>query len=200
MFKLRLAAAAAIAGAATLLSAGAAQAYPDGPNVTLTVGDSILVGGNSFSYTADSDGVDCAWTVTYAAGRASGESATQTGNGTSLEGTYKTKVVTDTFKSPIKAVCRYDDTKVVTAKVVTSNTVSPAFFATGASSAIQAAFQNANASATITLLPEGSNGANDDSALPDTGGSHLWILVLGGALVVAGGGITYATRRRHSIR
>src|SRR4051794_18232355 len=48
MIKLRLVAAAAIAAVATLMSSGAAQAYPDIPNVTLTIPDSVLYGGDTF--------------------------------------------------------------------------------------------------------------------------------------------------------
>ncbi len=52
MFKLRLAAAAAIACAVTLLSSGA-QAYPDCGVDRLNLNNSTLVGGDSFSFTAD---------------------------------------------------------------------------------------------------------------------------------------------------
>jgi LPXTG-motif cell wall-anchored protein len=202
MIKLRLVAAAAIAAAATLLFSGAAQAaaYPDNPGVTLTIDDSSLVGGRTFHFSAEAE-VPCEWTITYSAGHAPGVDATQTGSGTSLTGSYKTKVVTATFKSPIKAVCTYDDNQQVVAKVVTSNEVTPAFYAIGDSaSTLQAAIQNASASATITLLPQGASGDDEEGALPETGGSNVWILVLGGALVVAGGSVTYAARRRHSAR
>ncbi|KAA1395186.1 LPXTG cell wall anchor domain-containing protein [Aeromicrobium ginsengisoli] len=198
MIKLRLVAAAAIAAAATLLSSGAAQAYPDIPNVTLTISDATIVGGNTFNYKASAD-VECEWTVTYS--EAVNGSATQTGNGKSLSGSYDTKVVESTFKSPIKATCKYDDNvPAVSAKIQTSNEVSPAFFSTSdAAKVLPAAIQTADASATITLLPKkGVDDNNSGSDLPDTGGSNLWILVLGGALVVAGGGVTYAARRRHT--
>jgi len=198
MIKLRLVAAAAIAAAATLLSSGAAQAYPDIPNVTLTISDATIVGGNTFNYKASAD-VDCEWTITYS--EAVNGSATQTGNGTSLSGSYDTKVVESIFKSPIKATCKYDDNApAISAKIKTSNDVSPAFFSTSdAASVLPAVIQTADASATITLLPKkGVDDNNSGSDLPDTGGSNLWILVLGGALVVAGGGVTYAARRRHT--
>ncbi|WP_082582317.1 LPXTG cell wall anchor domain-containing protein [Aeromicrobium sp. Root236] len=198
MIKLRLVAAAAIAAAATLLSSGAAQAYPDIPNVTITVSDATLIGGKTFDYKASAD-VECDWTVTYA--EAVNGSATQTGTGTSLTGTYDTKVVSKIFKSPIKALCKYDDNvPAVSAKVVTSNQVSPAFYSTSAAKTLPAAIQNASASATITLLPLGGVDNGDDGALPNTGGSNAWILVLGAALVAAGGSITYVARRRHSAR
>ncbi len=119
--------------------------------------------------------------------------------GTSLSGSYDTKVVSKTFKSPIKATAS-TTTPQTSAKVVTSNDVTPAFYSTADSAqTLQAAIQSASASATITLLPKGGD-KNDDGALPDTGGSNLWILVLGGALIVAGGGVTYVARRRHTTR
>jgi LPXTG-motif cell wall-anchored protein len=200
MIKLRLVAAAAIAAAATLLSSGAAQAYPDIPNVTLTVSDATLIGGNTFDYTASAD-VECEWTITYS--EAVNGSATQTGNGTSQSGSYDTKVVKSKFKSPIKATCKYDDNvPAASAKVVTSNDVTPAFYSTADSApTLQAALQTASASATITLLPQGVEDEGDeDGALPNTGGSNVWLLALGGALVVAGGSVTYVARRRHSAR
>lgn len=199
MIKLRLVAAAAIAAAATLLSSGAAQAYPDGPDITITIDDSILVGGNTFRFTADAGDVNCDWTITYSEGRAPGEDATRTGSGTSISGSFKTMVVTKTFKSTLTAVCRYDDGQTTGAagKVETSNEVTPAFFSTADSApTLQTAMQTANASAVVTLLPKGSG--EDDGALPDTGGSNLGILFLGGALILVGGGVTYAARRRHS--
>lgn len=197
MKNLRLAAAAAIAGVVTLLSSGAAQAYPDVPNVTLTIPDSVIYGGETFSYTAKAD-VDCEWTVTYAEGRASGVAADQNGSGKSLSGSYKTKVVSKTFKSPITATCVYDDgVPAVSAKIVTGNDVTPALYS-GSASTLQAATQDASASATVTLLPRGGDDEDDNGALPDTGGSNLWILVLGAGLVLAGGGALYASRRRHS--
>lgn len=56
----------------------------------------------------------------------------------------------------------------------------------------------ANASATVTLLPLGGDvtptAAN--GMLPNAGGSNLWILVVGGALVLIGGGAFVVARRR----
>lgn len=178
MNKIRLAAASGLVGAVTLISAGAAQAYPD-PSIVITLPDSVIYGGDSLSYTVSAE-VDCDWTVTYADGVASGVSATQTGSGTSFSGTYKTKTVSETFKSPIKATCAYD------------------------SEADASSAATASASATVTLLPRGTgdDDATDDSddngILPDTGGANLALLVAGGALVVLGGGAVYAARRRQT--
>lgn len=196
MMKIRLIAAAVIAGVATLLSAGTANAgYPD-PPITLTIDDNILVGGNTFSYTADSGSVECDWTITYNDGRAPGEPAVQAGSGTSISGSYKTKVVSKTFKSPITATCEYDDGQSASTDDATT---APAFYSTGSgASTLQAAIQEASASATVTLLPKDSG--DDGDSLPDTGGSNLSWLLIGGALVVVGGGITYTARRRHTAR
>ncbi|KQV75312.1 hypothetical protein ASC61_10035 [Aeromicrobium sp. Root344] len=166
--------------------------------MTLTISDATLVGGNTFDYKASAD-VECDWTVTYS--EAVNGSANQTGSGTSLTGTYDTKVVSKVFKSPIKALCKYDDNvPPVSAKVVTSNQVSPAFYSANTATTLRAATQEASASATVTLLPKGGVDDNGDGSLPNTGGSNAWILVLGAALVAAGGSITYVARRRHSAR
>jgi LPXTG-motif cell wall-anchored protein len=198
MITLRLAAAALVAGAATLLSSGAAQAYPDSPNVVITIPDSVLYGGDTFDYTAKAD-VDCDWTVTYAQ---SAGGKTQTGSGASISGTFDTKVVTKTYKSPITALCKYDDgVPAVSAEIVTSNQVTPAFFSTATGDVLQAAAQEASASAVVTLLPRGAAAAPDNNgALPNTGGSSLWILIVGAGLVLVGGGLAYAARRRISAR
>ncbi len=197
MLKLRLAVAAAIVAAATLMTAGAAQAYPD-PTITIDVNGKILVGGNTFTYKASAS-VDCIWTVTYADGHAPGTSPTQTGAGKSISGKYDTKVVSKTFKSPITAECKYDDAVApAVVRVTSTNTVTPAFYSSSPSTALQTALQTASASATITLLPTPGPDDGDDSSLPDTGGSSLYWLIIGGALVAVGAGVAYAARRRHS--
>lgn len=191
--KFRLIVAAAIAGALTLLSSGAAHAgYPD-PTITITIGDADMIGGTKFTYTADAGPVDCNWTITYS--EAVNGPDVQTGSGTSLQGTYDTKVVSSVFRSPIKAVCEYDDGQVASSGDATT---APAFFSTGSGSAtVQAVIQEASASATITLRPLGSE-AGDGDALPDTGGSNLSLILLGVGLLLLGGGVTYLARRRSS--
>lgn len=178
MMKFRLIAAAAIAGALTVLSSGTAHAnYPD-PPLVITIDDADIIGGTTFKYKVTSGSVDCDFTVTYADGRAAGVPATQTGSGTSISGSYKTKVVKSVFRSPLKVECVYDD---------------------GLGAAVSAsALKTANASATVTLRPVGSDGSDDGSALPDTGGSNLGLFLLAGGLVLVGGGVTYLARRRQS--
>lgn len=200
MMTLRLGAAALIAAAAAMLSTAPAQAYPDAPNVSITIPDSVLYGGTTFDYRATAD-VECDWTVTYA--EAVNGPATQTGSGTTISGTYDTKVVKDTFKSPVSATCTYDDgVPPVSAKIVTSNEVTPAFWTGEDGDVVTAATQRATASATVTLLPRStsSDTAKDNGVLPDTGGSSLWILVVGVGLLLVGAGLTVATRRRRSAR
>jgi len=175
MKKFRLIAAAAIAGAFTMLSSGTAHAnYPD-PPLVISIDDADIIGGTTFSYTVTSGTVDCDFTVTYADGRAPGVSATQTGSGTSISGTYKTKVVSSVFRSPLTVKCIYDG---------------------GPTEGVSAsALKTASASATVTLRPLGSD---DGSALPDTGGSNKNLFLIAGGLVLVGGGVTFMARRRQS--
>ena len=192
MFKLRLAAAAAIACAMTLLSSGA-QAYPD-CGISLTLNDSTLVGGKTFSFTADAGDVECDWTVTY-------RGKTKTGSGTSISGSYSTPVVSKKTTTKITASCEHElEDSSAAASSASASTVTPAFYSAQSSAVLPAATAVCPVSANVTLLPKGGVADEDDGALPDTGGSNLWFLVLGGALVVAGGSVTYAARRRHSAR
>lgn len=189
MFKLRLAAAAAIACGVTLLSSGVAQAYP-ACGVTLTLNHSTVVGGKSFTFTADAGDTECDWVVTY-------RGKTKTGSGTSISGSFSTPDVSKTTTSKIVAECTHELVEDSSASSSASADVTPAFYAAGTATAVQAAERTCPISATVTLLADGV--ANeDDGALPDTGGSNLWLLAVGGALVVGGAGVTYAARRRNS--
>ncbi len=40
--------------------------------------------------------------------------------------------------------------------------------------------------------------ADNNGVLPDTGGGYLSLALIGGALVLVGGGVTYVARRKHS--
>jgi LPXTG-motif cell wall-anchored protein len=199
MNKLRLIAAVVIAGAFTLLSSGAAQAYPPNDvNVIITIPSATLVGGNTVHFTATTDtpGLNCAWTVKLSNGVAAGVNDTVTGNGTSFSGSFKTKSVSATEAHPLTATCAYDDADVVNAPISHSNAVTSAVFTSSNSgSTLLAAPQTVSASATVTLLPTGGDN-NDNGALPDTGGSNLWILILGGVLVVGGGAAVLTARSR----
>lgn len=194
MRKFRLGAAAAIACAVTLLISGAAQAaYPD-CGIALSLNNSTVVGGESFSFKADSGGIDCDWTVTYAG-------KTKTGSGTSISGSFSTKEVSKKTTTTITASCEHEVADALS-RSTTSADVTPAFYSTGSSETIQAATRTCPVSAHVTLLPTGTAPAHeeDDGVLPNTGGANFWILVLGGALVVGGAGITFASRRRHDSR
>ncbi len=199
MTKFRLIAAAAMAGAITMLSSGTAHAdnYPE-PPIVITIDDADLIGGKTFSYEVTSGSVNCDWTITYADGHAPGVSATQTGSGTSISGSYKTKVVKSVFRSPITAKCVYNDGRPEPTSSSDDATTGTAFFSTASGAAtVQAISRTASASATVTLRPVGSD-SGDGSALPDTGGSNLSLFLLAGGLVLVGGGVTYMARRRQS--
>lgn len=169
MTSARLAIAGVLAALFTVLGAGAAQAYPD---PTITINGGRLVGGGTFEFTAQSGGVACdTFTVTY-------RGETRTGSGTTFSGSFTTPRVTTITDTTVSATCRY------------SGSV-------------------ASASAVVTLLPVGADlapaavdtGSNTPSGalsgiLPNTGGSSLWILVVGGALVLIGGGTFVVARRR----
>jgi len=172
MNTLRLAAAAIIAGALTLLSTGAAQAYPD-CEVTIEVSDSTVVGGKSFTFTADAGASEGTFEVSYP--EADG-STTRTGEGSSISGSFKTEVVSKKTSTEITVAFTADSQSCEDSATVT---VVPSGAGDG----------------------DGDAGAGDgDSALPDTGGSNLYLLIIGGALLLAGGGLTYAARRRQSTR
>lgn len=179
MKKLRLAAVAAIMGAAALFAGAPAQAsaYPD--VVVVLTADSPVIGGKTvnFSVTTTAGTIECDWTVTWSDGVASGENDTRTSSGrpTSFSGSFESKVVSSSTPTTMTATCVYDDAQIA---------------------------QNATPdSVTVVLLPRGGDDDDDDNgALPDTGGSNLAWLFIGGALVLAGGGVTYAARRRQSVR
>lgn len=189
MGKFRLVAAAMIAGVVTLLSSGA-QAYVD-CGITLTLSSSTVVGGESFTFKADAGQVDCAWVVTYAG-------KTKTGNGTSITGSFPTDEVSKKTTTTIKATCEHEIGSALS-KSSTSTDVTPAFYSSSPSAAVQARTDICPVSAHVTLLPKGTS-PEDDGALPDTGGANFWLLVIGGVLVIGGAGITYASRRRHTSR
>lgn len=175
MTSARLAIAGVLAALFTVLGAGAAQAYPD---PTITINGGRLVGGGTFEFTAQSGGVVCdTFTVTY-------RGETRTGSGTTFSGSFTTPPVTKITDTTVSATCQYVSVG-----------------ATGGAVA--------SASAVVTLLPVGADlapaavdtGSNTPSGalsgiLPNTGGSSLWILVVGGALVLIGGGTFVVARRR----
>jgi len=198
MKNLRLAAAAALAGVMVLLSSGSAMAYvyPDcGIEMHLKIHKTPLTGGNSFDYVASAPGTDCDWTVTY-------RGETQTGNGETISGTFSTTKVHHKFTSHIVAKCEHlVEAQGVSAPISKSNAVTSAVYTTSAAALPEAGpdpqLRTCPISRDITLLPKGHhNDGDDDGSLPNTGGSNLWILVLGGVLLVGGGATILVARRR----
>jgi LPXTG-motif cell wall-anchored protein len=196
MKKLRLVAVAAIMGGIAIFAAAPAQAYPD--VVVVLTADSPVIGGKTVHFTADTTAhnVQCDWTVTFSDGVANGENAVRTGHGLSLSGSYHSKPVSKKTPTTMTAECLYDNAAApVVAKISSSNAVTPALY-TGKATTLQSAIVPATPdSVTVILLPVGGE---DNGSLPDTGGSNISWLFIGGALVLAGGGVTYAARRRHS--
>lgn len=201
MKKLRLAAVAALVGGMALFAAAPAQAYPD-PAIRLTA-DSPVIGGKTVNFVADTAAmkVPCDWTVTFTGGVASGENPVRTGSGLSLSGSFESKPVTKSTPVTMTAKCLYDNAidYGVVAKSSPTNEVTAAIYTPNSARALPAAIVPVFDSVTVTLLPEGGVGG-EEGELPDTGGSNLTWLYLGGALVLAGAGVTYAARRRHSAR
>lgn len=194
MFKIRLAAAGAFAGAMTLLVSGAAQGvvYPD-CGIPLTLTGATVTGGESFKFTASAGDTDCDWTVTY-------KSQSKSGSGTSISGTFSTDVVSKKSTDRIVATCVREVPGTASGPAPTTSTeVTEALFTTGPSAALQAATASCPVTANVTLLPQGlapEDDTDDNGVLPDTGGSSFWVLLVGVGLVLTGGGLTYATRRR----
>lgn len=167
----RLAIAGVLAALFTVLSSGSAQAYPD-PVVSITLPDATFVGGKTLSFSASSGDVQCAWTATF-------DGQTLTGSGTTFSGTFSTPKVDKKTVKALTVSCAYESVSDATTSAV------------------------ASASASVTLLPLGSTegdtenaAATIDGALPDTGGSNVWILIGGGVLVLVGGGAVLVARRR----
>lgn len=174
MFTRKLAGAAAAAVLTALIPLGAAQAYVD-PTIDVTVSDTTVVEGSTFTASASSN-ISCeGWTLSF-------DGTAEKGAGKTFSTGFKAPDVAKKTKFPLVGTCAYDDTKLSSA---------PA--AANAATVVPAASRALSRTITITVLPEGKDG---DGALPDTGGSNLPLLLIGGMLVVAGGGVTYAARRR----
>ena len=203
LFTLKLAAAAAVAALVSLVPASTAFAAYEDPVIEIEVAPNPLIGGNSFSGTATSGGVECAWTVTFM-------DQVVVGSGTSIDFEFDTPEVDEETDKPLRVTCRYEDgntPNLASAQAGTVN-VEPASYST-TTSALPTVIQSRTATVTITLLPEGDDDdgdGNDDGdgtgsgsgALPDTGGPNGTILLTGVALVAVGTGAVYIVRRRRS--
>ena len=201
MFTLKLAAATLVASLVALVpaSTASAQAYED-PAIDVEVHPTTLVGGGSISGTATSNGVDCAWTVTFLG-------QTETGTGTEIDFTFDTPEVDEETEEDVTVRCVYDDENTPQAAPEQAGVVNvqPASYTTTA--AMPTALQTLTRTVTITLLPEGDdddddgddngNGDGDDNGgLPDTGGIDQTIVLAGVALLAAGTGVVLMARRR----
>lgn len=174
MRKTLVALAAAAAGLIVAFAPTAANAYPD-PVLTGLGGsaaDGVVAPGEAFTLTGGFDGVDCnPWVASFTGGALNPSS----GSGTtfSIAGTAPTTPGTYT----ISITCDYDD-----------GTIAPASFTPGEIP------QVLTLSFTIRVGTD-ATGANNNGALPETGGPNVALLAAGGALVLAGGAVAVARRR-----
>lgn len=170
MNRLRVALAAAVVAVLAVAVPSPVQAYPGS---TCTVSDVTVVGGEDATVTASVDPpIDSEFELTY-----QGQVHTDSGV-TSTTATFDTPEVDETTETTVFAtVSEGGDTTPCTG--------------------------------TITLTPVGGddddddgNGGGDDGdgggILPNTGGERLAWLIIGILLVLVGGGVTMASRRRHT--
>jgi LPXTG-motif cell wall-anchored protein len=206
MKKLRLALAVAVVAFFAVLTPSPAQAYP---GVTVNVSERTVVGGHDIKIRATVDpDVNCQWTLIFL-----GE--TRHGSGSSITRTFETPEVDDVEYRDAVAICDYDDTD----PALDNNTAMGGGGGVGSLGAsLVTAPQQAADVGTQTLLPEdddddgdddgdgdgdddgdddGNGGGGDNGGLlPNTGGERLAWLIIGGMLVLVGGGVVVASRRR----
>jgi LPXTG-motif cell wall-anchored protein len=192
MKKLRLAVAVAVVAAFSVLASSPAQAYP---GVTVTVSEATVVGGNPIEITATVDpDIDCDWELTFLGD-------TVTGSGTSITETFDTPEVDDVEQHEAVAECFFDNG--LEARGGGGSRTLGASLATVEVSS--------TGSGTQTLLPvdddddgdgdedgdeDGDGDGDGGGILPNTGGERLAWLVIGAMLVLVGGGVVMASRRR----
>jgi LPXTG-motif cell wall-anchored protein len=186
MKTVRLAVAAALVALFAFVATSPAQAYPV---VTVTVTDDTLIGGGTATITATvHPPINCDWEMTYLG-------QTATGSGTSITADFDTRVVSHTEHDPVFATCTYDDTELPSGAPAAGGS------AGSLGTSLVAATQTATGEGTITLLPRHRHHhhhghGNGGGILPNTGGERLAWLVIGGLLVLVGGGVVVASRRR----
>lgn len=188
MNKTRLAIVAFLAGLVTLVAAPA-QAYPD-PDFNFTGGsglDGVVAPGATFTLTGDFGGVDCTYTGTFA-GQTDGPK-----QGTTFSVTFKAPTKPGKYTGSIN--CSYDDG--TTPEAAGSASSEAATTASYSAASLGEVPQSAATPFTITVAGAADDADNSDSngVLPNTGGSNLWLLVAGGALLIAGSGVLVARRR-----
>ena len=174
--------AALVGGLAVLGVFSPAQAYPEA-TIDVTVSSQTVDSGASFSATARSEGVVCAWTLAFDATVRTGSSSTARPFVT----TFTAPVVEHDKKVPLRATCRYDDggrtqtwhRTIVITVVAPRTAVSPPRTQAGGGPKAQAA----------ALAPRGSD-------LPNAGGPNALILAGGLALLLSGATAVAVARRR----
>ncbi len=189
MKKTRLAIVALLAGLVTLVAAPA-QAYPD-PEFSFSGGsglDGVVAPGASFTLSGDFGGVDCTWTASFV-----GQSAS--GKGTTFSFTFKAPTKPGKYTGQL--TCAYDDgtTPQASAATGSDDVTNVSFSAAGLGEVPQS--DATPFTITVAGAGAGDDAGNSDSngVLPNTGGSNLWLLVAGGALLIAGSGVLVARRR-----
>jgi LPXTG-motif cell wall-anchored protein len=191
MKTVRLALAAAVVALMTVVAPTPAQAYPA---VTVTVSEDTVIGGTDIVITAtvDPSTIDCNWSLTFLG-------VTRNGTGNSITRTFSTPVVDHVEHHEAVATCVYDDSQLGARGSGGTGSL-------GTATSFVTATQSATGSGTQTLLPrhgdddtDEGNGDNDNGGLlPNTGGERLAWLIIGGMLVMVGGGVVIASRRRNA--
>jgi LPXTG-motif cell wall-anchored protein len=182
MKTVRLALATAVVAAAALFAATSPAQAAYSAIIELTVSPNPLVGGGNITATATTQPTtDCdEISITY-------EGETVTGTGSTLTHVFDTKVVDKVTETLATATCIYDDDQFKTAA---------AGGALKLGSVLVADTQETHDSVIVTLLPKSGEKPDDGGILPNTGGERLAWLVIGGLLVLVGGGVVIASRRR----
>lgn len=185
MKSLRIALAAAVVAVFAVVAPSPAQAYP---GVTVVVSNIVKIGGQDAKVTAStSPAVDCDWVVKFG-------DQTRTGSGSSISVVFQTQVTDQVRTGIVTATCTYDDGATPTASGGGSGA--------GLGTSFVTATQTATGQGTITCLPRGGGGNGDGGGgggiLPNTGGERLAWLIIGALLVLVGGGVVVASRRREA--
>ena len=200
MSTFKFAAVAIVAMLFALVPTSAAFAAYEDPAIDVDVHPTTLIGGGSFSGTAESNGVICDWTVTF-------RGETKTGVGTEISFTFDTPVVDEETERDLKVVCVYNDDN--TTQLSGRRGLPPRRLPRTAprrrcrpcSRGCRAPSRSPcfpSPMMMTTMMTMATATAGGSGALPDTGGSSGMILMSGAALVAAGSGVLYTVRRRRS--
>jgi LPXTG-motif cell wall-anchored protein len=208
---LRSAVAIALVASFSVLASSPAQSQSYS-NVTVTVSQRTVVGGNSIliEATVDPPSTECEWELSFMG-------QTETGSGSSISETFSTPEVDEEEVHYAVAICTYDD-----------GTGSALGSVGGGTGTLGMSLAQAEVEAfgigRQVLLPEDDDGDDDDDGdgdgdgdddgdgdgdgdgggdggdngglLPNTGGERLAWLIIGAMLVMVGGGVVVASRRR----